>query len=293
MRQLSGDRIGLGWRPELAGSIMAHLDEIDALEVIAESWIDAPAHELRGLKSLARTVPLAVHGVSLGLASTHAVDRRRLDRMARLVGAVEPEIWSEHLAFVRAGGLEIGHMAMPPLCADTIEGTLDNLDRAVRVVGAAPAMENIASLVVPPCSTLHEGDWTGAICSAVALPLLLDLHNLYANAVNSGSDPFAYLARFPLEQVRWIHLSGGRWIDEPGSNGARRRLLDDHLHDVPDPVFVLLTEVARRAPSKLTVIIERDGNYPAFDRILAELRWARTAVAAGRRAALEALQAAA
>ncbi|HEU4781510.1 MAG TPA: DUF692 family protein [Steroidobacteraceae bacterium] len=32
-------------------------------------------------------------------------------------------------------------------------------------------------------------------------PMLLDLHNLYANAVNAGCDPQADLAVFPLERL--------------------------------------------------------------------------------------------
>jgi len=43
----------------------------------------------------------------------------RLDKMARLVEQVRPQFWSEHLAFVRGGGIEIGHLAAPPRIADT------------------------------------------------------------------------------------------------------------------------------------------------------------------------------
>src|SRR5258707_10445676 len=35
-----GDRFGLGWRPELAAGILAHLDRIDLIEVIAEDYFD-------------------------------------------------------------------------------------------------------------------------------------------------------------------------------------------------------------------------------------------------------------
>jgi hypothetical protein len=79
-----------------------------------------------------------------------------------------------------------------------------------------------------------------------------------------------------------VHLSGGHWIDGPG--GARR-LLDDHLHDVPPEVFALLRELGRLAPQPLTVIIERDGRYPPIAWLLDQLDSARAALAAGRKAA--------
>jgi Protein of unknown function (DUF692) len=54
-------------------------------------------------RTLAAQVPLTLHGVSLGLASTVVVDDRRLERMARLLDVTGAETWSEHLAFVRGG----------------------------------------------------------------------------------------------------------------------------------------------------------------------------------------------
>ena len=47
-------------------------------------------------------------------------------------------------------------------------------------------------------------------------------------------------------------------------------------------VYDLLAEVAALAPHPLTVILERDGNYPAFPILLAELERARAALASGR-----------
>jgi uncharacterized protein (UPF0276 family) len=75
-----------------------------------------------------------------------------------------------------------------------------------------------------------------------------------------------------------VHLAGGRWIGEPNAE----RLLDDHLHDVPDPVYALLAEAGARASHPITVVLERDGRYPPIESFLAELDRAREALAAGR-----------
>lgn len=273
------DRVGLGWRPELAASILAHLDSIDLVEIIADDHFRASRRQLRPLRRLAAELPVVWHGISLGLASTVPVETTRLDAMARLVGETDAVGWSEHLAFVRGGGIEIGHLAAPPRNAASIDGACANLARARCVVGTAPMVENIATLIEPPASDIDEPEWVGTIVRMADAPLLLDLHNLYANAINFGHDPFAYLRRFPLDRVAMVHLAGGRWIEGP--NGARR-LLDDHLHDVPDAVFALLPEVGRLAPQPLDVIIERDGRYPPFSQLLGELAAARRALAAGR-----------
>lgn len=279
LHQVGRDRFGLGWRPELAGGILTHLDKIDVVEIIADDYFTASRATLRPLRRLAAEMPVFWHGISLGLASTVPVDARRLDRMACLVNETGAAGWSEHLAFVRGGGIEIGHLAAPPRSQASIEGACVNLERARQIVGALPLVENIATLVAPPGSRLAEPEWTGEIARTAGTGLLLDLHNLYANAVNFGEEPRTFLRRFPLDRVSAVHLAGGRWIDGP--NGTRR-LLDDHLHDVPADVFALLTELGRLVPQSLTVVIERDGDYPPFAALLAELAAARNALAAGR-----------
>ena len=278
---MQNDRVGLGWRPELAAGIFEALDRIDVLEVIADDHVEAGRRDREALKHLARQVPVHLHGIGLGLAGTEEVGTKRLDLFARLIDSVEPEAWSEHLAFVRAGGVEIGHLAAPPRTTASVAGSARNLRKAASVVGAMPMMENIATLVEPPCSALGEAAWITDIAAASGCGLLLDLHNLYANATNFGFDPLRFLAEIPLARVGCIHIAGGRWVDAP--DGSRRYWLDDHLHDVADPVYDLLSEVAARAWQPLTVILERDGAYPPLPAMLAELDRARAALAAGRR----------
>jgi uncharacterized protein (UPF0276 family) len=277
---MQNDRVGLGWRPELAAGIFESLDQIDVLEVIADQYVSARRQHRQGLKMIARQVPVHIHSIALGLAGAEEVSGKRLDRVARLVNEVEPEAWSEHLAFMRAGGVEIGHLAAPPRTEASVAGAARNLQKAREAVGSLPLMENIATLIDPPCSALSEDAWIAQIMSASGCGLLLDLHNLHANATNFGFDPLEFLSAIPLERVGCVHIAGGQWITSP--DGAKRYLLDDHLHDVDQPVYDLLSELAARAPQPLTVILERDGEYPPMPALLEELRRAREALAAGR-----------
>jgi uncharacterized protein (UPF0276 family) len=271
------DRVGLGWRPELAAGILSNLDFIDVIEVIADDYFDSAAR-VRALKTLAAQSTVVLHGIALGMASTAPVDRKRLEKMARLVEQVRPESWSEHLAFVRAGDIEIGHLAAPPRTASTIDATAQNLEVARKMVGTLPLVENISTLIDPPASDLAEPEWLARTVEASGAGLLLDLHNLYANSTNFGMDPTDFLDRLPLERVHAVHISGGRYIGD----GADRRVLDDHLHDPPDPVYHLLATLAEWCPNPLTVILERDGSYPPMAHLRAQLGRARRAMAEGR-----------
>lgn len=273
------DRVGLGWRPELAAGIYAHLRRIDVVEVIADDYLEAPARRRAALRSLAGQVPVMLHGVGLGLASAAPVDQRRLDRVARLVDHVRPEAWSEHLAFVRGGGVEIGHLTAPPRTTATVEGAARNILRAHHAVGSLPHMENIATLFEPPASGLGEAEWVAAAVNAAGCPLLLDVHNVHANAVNHGFRAADLLDGLPLERVSMVHMAGGKWVTGPD---GRARLIDDHLHDVPDEAHVLLEETARRVRGPLTVILERDGGFPSIDALMCELDRIRATLARGR-----------
>jgi len=273
------DRVGLGWRADLAAGIFTHLDCIDLLEVVADDFFDAPRGEIRALKTLASQVSVVLHGVGMGLASSVPVETKRLEKMARLADQVGPQFWSEHLAFVRGGGIEIGHLAAAPRTADTLEGAAENLSRAAALVGSKAIMENIATLIDPPGSTLSESAWISGILASADCNLLLDLHNVYANGLNHGYDPKAFLRQIPAARFRAIHIAGGKFISAPDGS---QRLLDDHLHDVPDPVFELLEEAAALSPNPLTAILERDGAYPSMDCLLAQVELARQALARGR-----------
>lgn len=273
------DKVGLGWRPDLAAGILSHLDQIDLLEVIADDFFEVPGREIRALQTLSSQIPTVLHGTGMGLASAASVETKRLEKMARLVDQLGPCGWSEHLAFVRGGGIEIGHLAAAPRTKFTVEGTAENLSRAAAIIGSKPVMENIATLIDPPGSTLSESAWISSILGEADCDLLLDLHNVYANGLNHGYDPKAFLRQLPPNRIKMIHIAGGKLISAPD---GRPRLLDDHLHDVPDPVFELLEEAAAFSPNPLTVILERDGAYPSMECLLAQMEQARQALARGR-----------
>ncbi len=159
-------RFGLGWRREIGAGILANLDRIDVIEVMAEELFDADRTQRKALRFLGTQVPVVLHATSVGLASPERVDRVRLERVARVVEWLEPQLWSEHLAFVRAGGTEIGHLAAPPRNDATLDGLLRNVEEARRIVGSLPLLENVASLLEPPLCTYDEAEWLHAVLAS-------------------------------------------------------------------------------------------------------------------------------
>src|SRR5262249_9151890 len=104
-KNLIRDRVGLGWRRELAVGILSHLDRIDGVEVIADDLFEAPRDDRRALRTLSAQTTVVFHGVSLGLASSVPVDAKLLEKTARLCEELEPGHWSDQLAVVRVAGV--------------------------------------------------------------------------------------------------------------------------------------------------------------------------------------------
>lgn len=276
---MTKDRFGLSWRGELATGILANRARIDAVELIADDHLDAPTTKLRHFRALAREIPLSLHSIHLGLASTVPVSSAYLDKLARVADVIDPASFSDHLAFVRAGDTEIGHMHAPIRDEATLDSTLVNLARAERITGRKPEVENIATLIDPPGCAMTESEWLAKLLQQCENALLLDIHNVHANATNFGYSAEAFLDAMPLDRVHTVHIAGGKWI---GDDNGNRRYLDDHLNPVNDPTYALLETLAAKAPNPLTVILERDGRYPAMRELLDELDRARAAVARGR-----------
>src|SRR5439155_10102702 len=74
------DRVGLGWRPELAAGIFSALDKIDILEVVGDNYLEANRRQRLALKLLSREVPLHIHSIDLGMAGSAEVSTKRVDR---------------------------------------------------------------------------------------------------------------------------------------------------------------------------------------------------------------------
>lgn len=257
---------GLGLRPELAADVLARPGSVDWVEVVAEACFSQPQAR-REAMAMAELVPVVPHGVKLSLGSADGVDVERARRLGELTRALRAPVVSEHVAFVRGGEREIGHLTALPRTRAAVGVVARNVARARRELPDVPLLlENVAWTVRPWGDGMGEADFHAEVAAATGCDLLLDLGNLHANARNEGLDPLVELLRWPLERVAMVHVAG--CVTEDGF------VVDTHAHPVPDAVFALLEAlVARRGP--VPVLLERDANFPPFAELEAEVARAR------------------
>jgi uncharacterized protein (UPF0276 family) len=259
-------RVGLGFRTPFRSDLFHHRDEVDFLEITLDHYLDAPPEKEQELNLLADHFVLIPHGLNLSLGSADGIDKIYLAKLARLIKRVHPPWWSEHIAFTRAGGIQIGHLSPVPFTREAIAAFCRNIAVVRRLIEVPLLLENITYTVALPGSEMGEADFIAELLEQTDSGLLLDMTNLHTNAVNHGYDPDNFLKRLPLDRVTQLHFAGGHW--------RQNILVDSHAHPTPPEVWAWIDEVFARAPVKAAVL-ERDDNLPPFQRLLDEARRAR------------------
>lgn len=267
---------GLGWRPQTAWLAQSS-PSVGFVEVLAENLAAHPRERSLVTSLAKRGRPVVVHGVGLSLGSPGPLDPRRLALLAELGEGLDAPLVSEHVAFVRGGAREAGHLLPVPRTKEMLRILTRNVRIAMAELMRPLALENIAALFAWPDDEMDEAEFLSRLVEATGAWLLLDVANLFAAVRNHGIDPGRYLDRLPLSRVAYLHLGGGTWSD-----GFYQ---DTHAHPVPEEAWTLLDEVLARTGPR-PVLLERDDRFPRVTELEAELE--RIGAAVGRAASAKA-----
>ncbi|SDI82443.1 DUF692 domain-containing protein [Nonomuraea jiangxiensis] len=266
-RDLPDLGVGIGWRAELDLTI-ERMAGVDFLEVVAENVRPADLPEsLRVLR--ARGLPVVPHGVSLGVGGAERPSADRLAHLAACAQALDSPLVSEHLAFVRGGGMEAGHLLPVPRTRWSLRVITENVRRAQDSLPVPLALENVAAIFGWPDDELTEAEFLAELVERTGVMLLIDVANLYTNQFNLGLSAVAALDTLPLEHLAYVHVAGGY-----EHHGIWH---DTHTTAAPQAVLDVLSELcARVSPSG--VLLEWDDEYPSDAALATELSRIRAAM---------------
>jgi uncharacterized protein (UPF0276 family) len=201
-------------------------------------------------------LPVVVHGVELSIGSAHGLNNAYLN-MLDSFQKEWPFVWhSEHLGFQTIAGdnnarLEIGVPLPMPSTVEAVELVAERSANILKRYDVPFLLENPAhyfsNLPADP-EIGNEYRFLSAFTEKSGCYLLLDLHNLYCNAVNHHFDARDVIDSLPLDRVIEIHVAGGSWRDG--------FWMDAHDGRVPEPVWELLEYVLPIAPNVAGVVFE-------------------------------------
>jgi uncharacterized protein (UPF0276 family) len=258
---------GIGLRAPHVAEVRASRPPIGWLEVHSENYFVDGGRALAALEAIRADYPLSLHGVGLSLGSADPLDVAHLALLKRLVERIEPAAISEHLSWSHVDGRHLNDLLPLPLTDEALALVCARVEAVQSALGRPLLVENVSAYLRFAEDTIAEWDFVAAVARKTGCKLLLDLNNVYVNAVNHGFDPQPYLAAIPGESVAEIHLGG---YDASGPC-----LVDTHGSRVALPVWALYRAAIERYGPKPT-LLEWDTDIPALDVLLGEAAQAET-----------------
>ena len=276
---------GIGWRHPHYGELLRRAEgpqrpALDFIEVHSENFFAEGGAALAVLAQGRAHYPVSLHGVGLALGSAAGVDGWHLEQLARLVQRIEPLRVSDHACFARgifgahgADGGQTIHAAdlLPiPFHREALDVLAANVQRVQDRLQRPLVVENLSAYIAWNDSEMAEPEFLSRLASRTGCGLLVDVNNLYVNALNARLqdarvDPLAqcrdWLDAIPAAAVAEIHLAGHKDCGDI--------VIDDHGSRVIAPVWALYRHaLARFGP--VPTLIEWDTDLPALDLLLDE-----------------------
>ncbi|MFN7958667.1 MAG: DUF692 domain-containing protein [Holophagaceae bacterium] len=206
--------------------------------------------------------PVLTHGLALSVGGFDAWDPDYLHDLGDFLVRTGTPWHSEHLCFTRVDGSCLHELLPLPFTREAVRHTVARARDLQARLPVPLLLENITYYAELGASEMDEADFVTAVLEGADAGWLLDVNNVYVNALNFGFDPKAWLARMPLDRVAQIHIAGHKTF-----GGLT---VDTHGTEVIDPVIELMQWTLARLGRPVPVLLERDNHIPDFDLLLAE-----------------------
>lgn len=271
---------GIGWRHPHYAELLASRPALDFLEVHSENFFAAGGAALAVLQQARASYPISLHGVGLGLGSAVGVDLWHLDQLSRLVDRIEPVRVSDHACFARGpvnGKLvHAGDLLPIPFNDESLDVLCSNVQQVQERLKRPLMVENLSAYLTLAGGDRSETEFLTALARRTGCQLLVDVNNIYVNALNARTtgdtvgDPVsacqAWLDQIPGDVVAEIHLAGHCVMDDI--------VIDDHGSRVAADVWRVYAHAIDRFGA-VPSLIEWDTAVPPLSVLLDEAQQAR------------------
>lgn len=254
--------VGVGLRKRHFDDILTSPRQPRWVEVLPENHFRFGGKPRAVLDAVRRRMPIVAHGVSLDIGGPDPLNPRYLDDLARFCERWQPPWFTDHLCFSGAFGVQYQDLVPLPFSDAVVDHVAERVRRVRDFIGLPFGLENASYYLQLPGGTMGEGELLRRVLEAADCGLLLDVNNVYVNAMNHGYDPWAFMTALPLERVMQVHLAGHEVLPD----GMR---FDTHGAPVPDPVWELYGRLVERI-GDVPTLIEWDNDVPAWDVLMDE-----------------------
>lgn len=231
------------------------------LEFVPENFVGRGGAWSKTLEACAERWSLIPHGVSVNFGGPDPLDRDYLAALEALLDRIDAPYYSDHLCYTAIDGVAFHDLLPLPWTEEAVEHAAARIRMVADMLERPVLVENITYYASMPGGTMSEAQFVTAVVERAECGLLLDLNNVYVNAVNHGFDAIECLESMPLHRVRQMHVAGFT-VEDDG------RLLDDHGRPPVPEVLELLRWVVQRI-GPIPTLFEWDTSIPPLGDVLA------------------------
>lgn len=257
---------GLGLRRQHYEAFLQDQPALDWLEILTENYLVPGGKPLFYLDRIRASYPMAMHGVSLSIGSSDAIDFDYLQQVKNLAQRIEPMWISDHLCWTGVDRLNMHDLLPIPYTEEALRHVVERVQRIQDFLGRQILLENVSSYFDYDASTMPEWEFVAAVAEQSDSLILLDINNVYVSGFNHDFDAHTYLQAMPVSRVRQFHLAGHLNLGT--------HIIDTHDHPIIDAVWSLYKDALRRF-GPVATMIERDDHIPPLPELLSELDIAR------------------
>ena len=259
---------GLGLRREKLDEMLdmmqsGNLSPVDFMEVAPENWINVGGTFGKKFRQFTEKYDFVCHGLSLSIGSPAPLDEGFIRDIGKFLSTHGIKHYSEHLTYCSDDG-HLYDLLPIPFTEEAVHYVAQRIRRAQNILQQQISMENASYYTPAPGKEMEEIEFLNAVLDEADCGLLLDVNNIYVNAVNHNYDPVEFLKQLPAERIRYAHIAGHYNEDED-------LIVDTHGADVIDPVWDILDKAYEHF-GVFPTLLERDFNIPAVPELLKEVR---------------------
>jgi uncharacterized protein (UPF0276 family) len=260
--QMPNPGLGLGLRSRHFNYILENNPSVDWFELISENFMDSGGRPRAVLRQIAERYPVVMHGVSLSVGSTDALNVEYLKKLKKLAAEIEPLWISDHLCWTGVNGLNTHDLLPVPLTEESLKHVCRRINQVQDFLERPVIFENPSTYLTFKQSTVPEWDFLRRMTEETGCGLLLDVNNVYVSAFNNDFDAAHYIRQLPHNRIVQIHVAGHRHCGD--------YIIDTHDAGVAPDVWELFA-LAWRLTNGAAVLLEWDSNIPDFESYHAEL----------------------
>ncbi len=260
MTTVSG--VGLGYRHEFQREFHAQFpSNIDFIEIAPENWIHVGGRRGKMLQAIAEKYPIICHGLSLSIGGPDPLNVSLLEDIKHFMAQHYCVLYSEHLSYCTDGG-QLYDLLPIPFTEEAIHYVANRIKQVQDILEQPIIMENI-SYYATPGQELTELEFINAVLAETNCHLLLDVNNIYVNSINHYYDAENFLINLKAKHIAYVHIAGHHQEKEG-------LMIDTHGNAIIEPVWQLL-KTAYQHFGIMPTLLERDFNFPPFEKLLAEI----------------------